>query len=108
MICLYHFWETVPKQEKYKDITVIDVQFVQSKLQIITQNDVISNNEKNTDEIHLYTIDLASKKIISDEPLLSETFDKGISPCRKRLMKGLKFQKRIFILNFYETLLLLY
>lgn len=75
MICLYHFWETVPKQEKYEDITVMDVQFVQSKLQIITQNDVISNNEKNTDEIHLYTIDLAGKKIISDETLLSETFD---------------------------------
>ncbi|MGE7686719.1 hypothetical protein [Peribacillus simplex] len=36
----------MPKQEKYEDITVMDVQFVQSKLQIITQNDVISNNEK--------------------------------------------------------------
>lgn len=65
----------VPDQEKYQNIAIRDVQFVQSKLQVITQNDVISNNEKDLDEIHLYTIDLAGKKIVSDDMLLSETFD---------------------------------
>ncbi|MGE7603468.1 hypothetical protein ACQKL5_13415 [Peribacillus sp. NPDC097675] len=65
----------VPEQEKYEDITVRDIQFIQSKLQIITQNDVVSNDGKNTGEIHLYTIDLAGKKVVSDETILSETFD---------------------------------
>ena len=63
----------VPEQEKYDDITVRDVQFAQSKLQIITQNNV--NGEKDTVEIHHYTIDLAGQKIVSDETILSETFD---------------------------------
>ena len=63
----------VPEQEKYDDITVRDVQFAQSKLQIITQNNV--SGEKDTVEIHHYTIDLAGQKIVSDETILSETFD---------------------------------
>ncbi|MFJ7640035.1 hypothetical protein ACQKIC_02200 [Peribacillus sp. NPDC046944] len=65
----------VPEQAKYENIIVRDVQFVQSKLQILTQNDVKTDNEKDTDEIHLYTIDLAGKKVVADETLLSETFD---------------------------------
>ena len=52
----------VPDQEKYENIAIRDVQFVQSKLQVITHNDVISNDEKDLDEIHLYTIDLADRK----------------------------------------------
>ena len=63
----------VPEQEKYEDIIIRDVQFAQSKLQIITQNNV--SGEKDTVEIHHYTIDLAGQKIVSDETILSETFD---------------------------------
>lgn len=63
----------VPEQEKYEDIIIRDVQFAQSKLQIITQNNV--NGEKDSVEIHHYTIDLAGQKIVSDETILSETFD---------------------------------
>ena len=65
----------VPEQERYADITVRDIQFAQSKLQVITQNDVITKDEKDTVEIHHYTIDLAGQKIVSDETILSETFD---------------------------------
>lgn len=65
----------VPDQDKYADISVRDVQFAQSKLQIITQNDVLTNDENDMVEIHHYTINLAGNKIVSDETILSETFD---------------------------------
>ncbi|MFJ7746882.1 hypothetical protein [Peribacillus sp. NPDC097295] len=63
----------LPDQDKYDDIVIRDVQFAQSKLQIITQNDLMKNEGKV--EIHHYTIDLAGKKVVNDETILSETFD---------------------------------
>ncbi|MGG0790616.1 hypothetical protein ABE132_18300 [Peribacillus simplex] len=64
----------LPDQERIMNVDVRDVQLVHSKLQVLTMIDVNSNNEKQTKEVHLYTIDLANKKILSDKTLLSETF----------------------------------
>ncbi|MDF9759327.1 hypothetical protein OKW24_001100 [Peribacillus simplex] len=64
----------LPDQERIMNVVVRDVQLVHSKLQVLTMNDVNSNDEKQTIEVHLYTIDLANKKILSDKTLLSETF----------------------------------
>ncbi|MFF2287803.1 hypothetical protein [Peribacillus butanolivorans] len=64
----------LPDQERIMNTEVRDVQLVHSKLQVLTMNDVNSNDEKQTIEVHLYTIDLANKKVLSDKTLLSETF----------------------------------
>ncbi|MBO0998797.1 hypothetical protein IOC57_13750 [Bacillus sp. SD075] len=64
----------LPDQERIMNADVRDVQLVHSKLQILTMNDVNSNNEKQTKEVHLYTIDVANKKVLSDKTLLSESF----------------------------------
>ncbi|MGG4266248.1 hypothetical protein [Peribacillus simplex] len=64
----------LPDQERINYADIRDVQLVHSKLQVLTMNDVNSNNEKQTKEVHLYTIDLANKKVLSDKTLLSETF----------------------------------
>lgn len=64
----------LPDQERIMNADVRDVQLVHSKLQVLTMNDVNSNNEKQTKEVHLYTIDVANKKVLSDKTLLSETF----------------------------------
>ncbi|MFJ7471396.1 hypothetical protein ACIQWI_22905 [Peribacillus frigoritolerans] len=64
----------LPNQDRIMNADVRDVQLVHSKLQILTMNDVNSNNEKQTKEVHLYTIDVANKKVLSDKTLVSETF----------------------------------
>jgi hypothetical protein len=64
----------LPHQERIMSVDVRDVQLVHSKLQVLTMNDVNSNNEKQTKEVHLYTIDVANKKVLSDKTLVSETF----------------------------------
>ncbi|AXN38397.1 hypothetical protein [Peribacillus butanolivorans] len=65
----------VPEQERFWSIDVRDVQLIQSKLQVVTRNDVKTNGENQSTEIHLYTIDLANKKIVKDETLIAETFN---------------------------------
>ncbi|MGE7907308.1 hypothetical protein ACQKNS_23200 [Peribacillus sp. NPDC094092] len=64
----------LPDQERIMNVDVRDVQLVHSKLQVLTMIDVNSNDEKQTKEVHLYTIDLANKKVLNDKTLLSETF----------------------------------
>lgn len=64
----------LPNQERIMNVDVRDVQLVHSKLQVLTMNDVNSNNEKQTKEVHLYTIDVANKKVLSDKVLVSESF----------------------------------
>ncbi|MFJ7310458.1 hypothetical protein [Peribacillus frigoritolerans] len=64
----------LPNQERIMNVDVRDVQLVHSKLQVLTMNDVNSNNEKQTKEVHLYTIDVANKKVLNDKTLVSETF----------------------------------
>ncbi|MDM5292881.1 hypothetical protein QUF81_06670 [Peribacillus simplex] len=64
----------LPDQGRIMNADVRDVQLVHSKLQVLTMNDVNSNNEKQTKEVHLYTIDVANKKVLSDKTLISETF----------------------------------
>ncbi|YCI76523.1 hypothetical protein M1D47_23605 [Bacillus sp. R1-10] len=65
----------LPNQGRIMNIDVRDVQLVRSKLQVLTMNDVMnSNNEKQTKEVHLYTIDVANKKVLSDKTLVSESF----------------------------------
>ncbi|MCY9141054.1 hypothetical protein [Peribacillus frigoritolerans] len=64
----------LPNQGRILNADVRDVQLVRSKLQVLTMNDVNSNNEKQTKEVHLYTIDVANKKVLSDKTLVSESF----------------------------------
>ncbi|MFJ7994528.1 hypothetical protein ACIQY5_20445 [Peribacillus frigoritolerans] len=64
----------LPNQGRIMNADVRDVQLVHSKLQVLTMNDVNSNNEKQTKEVQLYTIDVANKKVLSDKTLVSETF----------------------------------
>ncbi|MFJ7931386.1 hypothetical protein [Peribacillus sp. NPDC096448] len=64
----------LPNQGRIMNADVRDVQLVHSKLQVLTMNDVNSNNEKQTKEVHLYTIDVANKKVLSDKTLITETF----------------------------------
>ncbi|MGE6377907.1 hypothetical protein [Peribacillus muralis] len=64
----------LPHQERIMNTEVRDVQLINSKLQVFTMIDVYSNDDKQTKEIHLYTIDLANEKVVSDKTLVSETF----------------------------------
>ncbi|MGW6664334.1 MULTISPECIES: hypothetical protein [Peribacillus] len=64
----------LPNQDRIMNTEVRDVQLVHSKLQVLTMNEVNSNNEKQTKEVHLYTIDVANKKVLSDKTLVSESF----------------------------------
>ncbi|MBT2647332.1 hypothetical protein J7E52_11445 [Bacillus sp. ISL-34] len=64
----------LPNQERIMNADVRDVQLVHSKLQVLTMNDVNVNIEKQTKEVHLYTIDVANKRVLSDKTLVSETF----------------------------------
>ncbi|PJN87636.1 hypothetical protein [Bacillus sp. mrc49] len=64
----------LPHQERLMNTEIKDVQLIHSKLQVVTMNDVDSNDDKQTKEVHLYTIDLAKKKIVNDKTLVSETF----------------------------------
>ncbi|MGE1101349.1 hypothetical protein [Peribacillus simplex] len=64
----------LPNQGRIMNADVRDVQLVHSKLQVLTMNDVNVNNEKQTKEVHLYTIDVANKKVLSDKTLVSESF----------------------------------
>ncbi|MFD9628167.1 hypothetical protein [Peribacillus muralis] len=64
----------LPHQERLMNMEVRDVQLIHSKLQVLTMNDVHSNDDKQTKEVHLYTIDLAKKKVVNDKTLVSETF----------------------------------
>ncbi|WP_285769071.1 hypothetical protein [Peribacillus sp. SI8-4] len=64
----------VPDQGRFMNTEVWDVQLIHSKLQVLTMNDVDSNDDKQTKEVHLYTIDLAKKEVVSDRTLVSETF----------------------------------
>ncbi|MCK1994795.1 hypothetical protein GW626_19500 [Peribacillus muralis] len=64
----------LPHQERVINTEVRDVQLIHSKLQVLTMNDVHSNDDKETREVHLYTIDLAKKKVVNDKTLVSETF----------------------------------
>ncbi|MEC0297703.1 hypothetical protein [Peribacillus frigoritolerans] len=64
----------LPNQGRIMDADVRDVQLVHSKIQVLTMNDVNSNNENQTKEVHLYTIDVANKKVLSDKTLVSESF----------------------------------
>ena len=68
------FQVELPNQDRIMNADVRDVQLVHSKLQVLTMNDLNSNNEKQTKEVHLYTIDVANKKVLSDKTLVSETF----------------------------------
>jgi hypothetical protein len=68
------FQVELPNQERIMNVDVRDVQLVHSKLQVLTMNDVNSKNEKETKEVHLYTIDVANKKVLSDKTLVSESF----------------------------------
>ncbi|WP_458354126.1 hypothetical protein [Peribacillus frigoritolerans] len=68
------FQVELPNQDRIMNADVRDVQLVHSKLQILTMNDVNSSNEQQTKEVHLYTIDVANKKVLSDKTLVSETF----------------------------------
>ncbi|MBT2617640.1 MULTISPECIES: hypothetical protein [unclassified Bacillus (in: firmicutes)] len=68
------FQVELPNQGRIMNVDVRDVQLVHSKLQVLTMNDVNSNNEKETKEVHLYTIDVANKKVLSDKTLVSESF----------------------------------
>ncbi|MDO7485015.1 hypothetical protein Q5O89_01715 [Peribacillus frigoritolerans] len=63
----------LPNQGRIMNADVRDVQLVHSKLQVLTMNDVNSNSEQ-TKEVHLYTIDIANKKVLSDKTLVSESF----------------------------------
>ncbi|MFB7640964.1 hypothetical protein [Peribacillus butanolivorans] len=64
----------LPDKDRKLNIDVRDVQLIHSKLQVLTIIDVNSNDDMQTKEVHLYTIDLANKKVLSDKTLLSETF----------------------------------
>ncbi|MEC0272211.1 hypothetical protein [Peribacillus frigoritolerans] len=64
----------LPNQGRIMNADVRDVQLVHSKIQVLTMNDVNSNNENQTKEVHLYTIDVANKKVLSDKTLVSESF----------------------------------
>ncbi|WP_039043177.1 hypothetical protein [Sporosarcina sp. ZBG7A] len=59
----------VPKGKEMDYLHVEDVQIIEDKLYLITDN-IISNNDKQYEEKHIYTIDLATKKIIDHEAII--------------------------------------
>jgi hypothetical protein len=63
----------VPNQQSYNYVSVEDVQFVESKLKIVTRNETNSNETSQPGaEIHVYTLDLANQEITEDEIVTSE------------------------------------
>lgn len=63
----------VPKQERIDYSEILDVQLIDSKLQVVTFNNMEVDHQNMREEIHVYTIDLANKKVINDEVIVSES-----------------------------------
>ncbi|MEC2055822.1 hypothetical protein I6J18_03280 [Peribacillus psychrosaccharolyticus] len=67
----FSFELDVPEQEKISYSRILDVQLIDSKLQVVANNQIDSQDQ--IEEIHVYVIDLANNKVINDELILSET-----------------------------------
>ena len=61
----------VPEQEKIGFSRILDVQLIDSKLQVVAYNQIES--EDLIEEIHVYSVDLAKKKVTNDEVIVSES-----------------------------------
>ncbi|MFJ5622054.1 hypothetical protein ACIQD3_04805 [Peribacillus loiseleuriae] len=58
--------------EIFNNISVLDVQLIQSKLKVVTKNYMYSNNnDMDEAEIHVYTFDLANQKLLNDEVIIT-------------------------------------
>ncbi|MEK3796695.1 hypothetical protein MHI18_00310 [Peribacillus sp. FSL H8-0477] len=60
----------VSEQGEKEYLRILDVQMIDSKLQVVVNNQVESQDSN--EEIHVYTLDLANKKVINDKVILSE------------------------------------
>lgn len=66
----------IPEDEKYNYLNIQGVQLINDELQIITTNEPLSNNEYYAqEEIHIYTIDLDTQKIVEDLGVSPTTAD---------------------------------
>jgi hypothetical protein len=63
------FTVEIPDGEELEDVYVEDVQMVEDKLNLITQN-ITENNVDFFDEKHIYTIDMANQKVINHEAII--------------------------------------
>lgn len=60
----------IPEVEKYDYLNIQAVQLINDELKIMTVNNFINNNGQfSRDEIHIYTVDLDTQKIVSDEAI---------------------------------------
>jgi len=66
----------IPEDEKYNYINIQGVQLINDELKIITTNEPLSNNEYYAqEEIHIYTVDLDTQKIVEDLEISSTAAD---------------------------------
>lgn len=65
----------VPDEGEVDYVFVEDVQLVENKMYLITQN-VVSNNDEFNDEKHIYEIDIISQEVTNHEALLKFTQSK--------------------------------
>lgn len=66
----------IPEDEQYNYLNIQGVQFINDELKIITTNEPLSNNEYySQEEIHIYTVDLDTQKIVEDLEISSTTAD---------------------------------
>src|SRR5690625_2961563 len=66
----------IPENEKYNYLNIQGVQLINDELNIITTNEPLSNNEYYAqEEIHIYTVDLNTQKIVEDLEISSTTAD---------------------------------
>lgn len=59
---------TIPEDEKYNYLSIQGIQFINDELKIMTVNDLINDNVHfSQEEIHIYTVNLETEKVMSDD-----------------------------------------
>ena len=96
----------VPEGGGLQHVFVEDVQLVENKLYLITQN-TVNKNEDFNEEMHIYEIDLASQNIISHEAVLNFTQWKENTHINIRLVESspMAANEEIILLKTEETMI---
>ena len=67
------FTITIPEKKKYNQVYIEDVQVLDNVMKVITKNHLVDGNERGSEEVHVYSIDIANKKLVNDEVIQLNT-----------------------------------
>ena len=61
------FTITIPEKKKYNYVQIEDVQILDNVMKVTTVNHSVNGNEWDSEEIHVYSVDIANQKLVNDE-----------------------------------------